>query len=174
MARLFFALWPTAPARAALERLAADVALVSGGKAVAAGKIHLTLAFLGEVDEARREALRGVAAALRAQPFVLRLDRVGSFRRARVAWAGASEAPAQLLALQSSLEEALRAEGFDPEERAFHPHITLARKTRERVPSASIEAIEYACDALALVVSDMALGEYRTLESWPFGRDGGR
>ena len=174
MARLFFALWPPAGARAALERLAADVALVSGGKAVEAGKIHLTLAFLGEVDEARRDALRGVAAALRARPFVLRLDRVGSFRRSRVAWAGASDVPAELRALQSSLEEALRAHGFDLEERPFRLHVTLARKTRERVPAASIDAIEFACDAMALVVSDLASGEYRTLESWPLGRDGKR
>ena len=173
MARLFFALWPTAAARAALERLAADVALVSGGKAVEAGKIHLTLAFLGEVDETRRGALDAVARAVHVEPFTLTLDRVGSFRRSRVAWAGASGVPAELLALQASLDEALRGKGFELEERPFRPHITLARKTRERVPAASIDAIEYACHHLALVVSDLGRGEYRTLESWPLGPDGG-
>jgi 2'-5' RNA ligase len=171
MARLFFALWPPARARAGLERLAAGVALVSGGKAVEAAKIHLTLAFLGEVDEARAAAAGEVAATLRARPFVLRLDRVGSFRRSRVAWAGASELPVELLALQSALDRGLRGNGFELEERPFRPHITLARKTRERVPQASIETIDYACDALALVASDLGRGEYRTLESWPLGPD---
>lgn len=172
MARLFFALWPHDSARAALERLAADVAQVCGGKPVEAAKIHLTLAFLGEVDDERRAHAIEAASTLAAPPFTLVLDRVGSFRRARVAWAGASEAPAALHALQASLEQRLRDRGFEPEERPFRAHITLARKTRERLPAASIEPIAYACDRVALVASELSSGQYRTLESWPLGGKG--
>ena len=171
MARLFFAIWPPAAARSALERLASDVALVASGKPVEAAKIHLTLAFLGEVDQARMSLAHAAADALRMPRFVLSLDRVGSFRRSRVAWAGASRTPEALATLQSALEEKLRASGFTLEARPFRPHITLARKIRERVPPAFIEPIAYACEEIALVVSDLGTGEYRTLESWPLGRE---
>ena len=174
MARLFFALWPSPRARADLARLAQDVARVSGGNAVEGAKIHLTLAFLGEVDAARMSLAHAAAAALDAAPFVMAIDRVGSFRRSRVAWASVSAVPEALIALQSGLERRLRASGFELEERPFRPHITLARKTRERVPAASIEPIAYPCDAVALVVSELRSGQYRTLESWPLGPDGGR
>lgn len=174
MARLFFAIWPPAAARNALERLAQDVAVVGAGKPVEAAKMHLTLAFLGEVDQARMSLAHSAAAALPMARFKLSLDRVGSFRRSRVAWAGASCLPPQLESLQSALDSELRANGFALEERPFRPHITLARKIRERVPTASIEPIAYACEAVALVASDLGRGEYRTLESWPLGRDAGR
>jgi 2'-5' RNA ligase len=119
-------------------------------------------------------AAQAVASSLRAAAFALALDRVGSFRRSRVAWAAASAPPPALVAMQSALEQGLRASGFELEERPFRPHVTLARKTQERVPLASIVPIAWACDEVALVVSDLASGEYRTLESWPLGRDGGR
>ena len=64
MARLFFALWPDEPARGRLAPLAAEVAAQASGKPVPIAKLHLTLAFLGEVDAARIdravEAARGV------------------------------------------------------------------------------------------------------------------
>ena len=47
-------------------------------------------------------------------------------RPARVLWAGIVEQPA-LLALQAAVETALGAVGFEPEDRPFSPHITLAR-----------------------------------------------
>src|SRR5256885_1011054 len=88
----------------------------------------------------RRAAPRGGEAAgpVRDPPFGIALDRVGGFRRARVAWAGASAAPAPLLDLQARLEAGLRASGFDLEERAFAPHVTLARKTARPLPLAVI------------------------------------
>src|SRR5690348_18390568 len=111
MARVFFALWP-GNAAPALSRLGADVALVSDGKPVPSEKIHLTLAFLGEVEAARladaHDAARGVA----FEPFSFALDRVGSFRAARVAWAGAAATPQPLAALQSALAARLHSAHF--------------------------------------------------------------
>jgi RNA 2',3'-cyclic 3'-phosphodiesterase len=169
MARLFFAIWPTAPAREALGRLAWDVAQVAQGRAVEEAKIHLTLSFLGEVADPRLEDARAAACRVRPRRFDLSIDRVGSFRRSRVAWATASMLPPALMALQSSLDEALRARDFALEARPYRPHITLARKTRERLPAASIPPVEWPCKQLALVVSDPATGRYRTLESWSLG-----
>jgi 2'-5' RNA ligase len=167
MARLFFALWPGDDARAALASLAQDVALVAEGKPVPADKIHLTLAFLGEIPEARMPDVLAAAAGTRGKPFDLALDRVGSFRRARVAWAGTSDAPTALLDLQAGLAANLASRGFVLEERPFAAHLTLARKIAKPLPQASIPAIEIGAKELALVRTEAGTGRYTTLERWP-------
>jgi 2'-5' RNA ligase len=91
--------------------MAQELAQVAGGRPVPAEKLHLTLAFLGEVDESRM-ALLPDCARIGAAHFRLELDRVGSFRRARVAWAGASAPPRTLLGMQAMLAGASRPRGF--------------------------------------------------------------
>lgn len=168
MARLFFALWP-GRAAPALARLGADVALVSEGKPVPSEKIHLTLAFLGEVEAARladaRDAARGVA----FEPFSFALDRVGSFRAARVAWAGAAVTPEPIAALQSALAARLHSAHFRREERPFAPHATLARRTRRAVALATIDPIAWRVDAFTLVRSETGKGRYEVLEEYRAG-----
>jgi 2'-5' RNA ligase len=94
--------------------------------------LHLTLLFLGEVAA---ESLGELAAALRSAfaplpPLGLRLSGAGTFppgRPARVAWLGV-EAPRELAALQAgAVAAAAAAVGHEPEDRPYHPHITLAR-----------------------------------------------
>jgi 2'-5' RNA ligase len=94
--------------------------------------VHLTLLFVGETPEAE---VPGFSSALRQAfapfpPQELRLAGGGTFppgRPARVAWVGV-EAPEELAALQEAVTQAaVDALGFTPEERAFHPHVTLAR-----------------------------------------------
>ncbi len=166
MARLFFALWPDAPSRTALARLAEDLAAVSGGRAVPLDKIHLTLAFLGEADDARtRDALHAAGRAA-FEPVQVTLDCVGSFRGARVAWAGSRVTDAPLAAAQARLERALRASGFALEDRAFTPHVTLARRIARPVPRAPIAAVGWTAAEMALVAS--VGGGYANLEV--FGR----
>jgi 2'-5' RNA ligase len=171
MARLFFALWPDEAARQALGALSRDVALVAEGKPVPEEKIHLTLAFLGEVAADREPEVKRAAQDLRGEAFTLGLDRVGSFRRARVAWAGTSMAPQPLLDLQEELAAKLAEQGFELEEREFAPHLTLARKIARPVPAAAIPAIAMQARALALVRTETGTGRYTTLESWPLRRN---
>lgn len=168
MARLFLAIWPGAAAAVALGDLALDVARVCEGRPVERSKIHLTLTFLGEIDAAREAGIGDVARAMpTAGRFDLVLDRVGSFRRSRVAWAGASSEPPELMTLQSGLEARLRAAGFVLEDRPYRPHFTLARKIARPLPDARVAPVQIACEAFALVVS--AGGKYTTRESWPLG-----
>ena len=163
--RLFFAIWPGADAAVALGRMAADVVVVAGGNPVPQGKIHLTLAFLGEVADVAG-AQEAAASCVQVPPFSIRLDCVGSVRRARVAWAGSLEPIEPLAQLQSSLEQALRARGFALEERPFAAHVTLARKTERSLPRAAIPAIEWKATQLQLVRSQPGTGEYSQLKSW--------
>ncbi len=94
--------------------------------------LHITLKFLGEIDEARaarvEETLKAAAAAVPA--FALRVRGTGAFppppRPPRVFWVGTDE-PAEVLDLQTRLEAGLESLGFDRESRPFHPHLTLGR-----------------------------------------------
>ncbi len=102
---------------------------VPGAKWVSAGQLHLTLRFIGEVDNGTfadiAEALSEVAAA----PFAMRLEGVGHFppRGApRVLWAGVGDG-APLARLHHKIEAQLRRLGLPPDRRKFAPHVTLAR-----------------------------------------------
>jgi 2'-5' RNA ligase len=165
--RLFFAIWPDAAARDDLAALALDVAAVARGKPVPSANLHLTLAFLGEVDEARADLLPGIAAAVEARAFAMELDRVGSFPRARVAWAGCAKPTAALVRLQSALVNGLSRRGFALEDRPFAPHLTLARKTLAPLPPARIDPIAWEVGEFALVRS--RAGRYETAASWRLG-----
>jgi len=166
VARLFFALWPDPETAAALAGLALRLAQDSGGRPVPVGKIHLTLAFLGEVAPERMPAALE-AATLRARGFEGVLDQVGSFRRAGVAWAGMADPPRGLIGLERKLASRLREAGFALEEREFTPHVTLARRTGRAVPRAAIAPIPWAADAFTLVRAETGTGRYSIVESWP-------
>ena len=98
--------------------------------------IHLTLAFLGETPEERlaeiNMAMDAVAEARAVFSCEVKgLGWFGSPQSPRVVWAGMHEDPA-LVVLQSAVAEALRQLGFVPEDRAFHPHLTLGRVKSSR------------------------------------------
>ena len=166
MARIFFALWPDEPAAAELERLAGELASATLGKAVPRGKIHLTLAFLGEVAPERLEIALALAAKLRGRSFEARFDCIGAFRQARVAWAGMSDPPAALLELQENLASALRDAGFGLEDRPYAPHITLARRIARGLPRTPHAPIAWHARNLTLVRSDTGKGTYSVVGSW--------
>jgi 2'-5' RNA ligase len=94
--------------------------------------IHLTLAFLGELDAVRLEqAMQAASAAARqVEPFSYRLTRVNTFgspRQPRVVWMGIEEKSGALSLLHRILKQELELRGFETEERPFSPHFTLAR-----------------------------------------------
>jgi RNA 2',3'-cyclic 3'-phosphodiesterase len=92
---------------------------------------HLTLKFLGDVDQAAASRLVEAAdrAAAMHAPLEMHVREVGAFpnfRRARVVWIGVEQEP-RLELLHHDLEVACAEEGFEVEGRPFRPHITLAR-----------------------------------------------
>jgi 2'-5' RNA ligase len=93
--------------------------------------IHLTLKFLGEIDDAKvqKASAELLKAAAGIGPFKVELEGVGSFpnpRNPRVVWAGVRE-NIVLLKLYKSVEERLTAVGFEADDRPFAPHLTLCR-----------------------------------------------
>ena len=168
MARLFFALWPPDRVAGVLGDLAVAVAARCGGRAMPARKIHLTLAFLGEVPDERMEAVLDAARAVPPAAFDLRIDRLGGFRRSKVAWAGARPGPA-LAQLQSALTCQLRARGFALEERPFAPHVTLARKVERALPPTAMEPLLWRVRGYRLVRTEPGTGEYLALAEFRRG-----
>lgn len=164
MARLFFAIWPGAAASRELAVVGEALAGLAGGKPVPAGKIHMTLAFLGSLGDEGMGGAVAAASAVRAKPIDMRIDTVGSFRHARVGWAAPSLAVPALAALQANLAGELRDRGFTREEREFNPHATLARKISRTVSRAPMATIEWRSNAFTLVQSTD--GRYEVLESW--------
>jgi len=102
--------------------------------------IHLTLKFLGEIEEGVVEAVSDVmaSAAAAVKPFELTVAGVGAFppRGApRVVWVGIERAGG-LVQLHGGLEDGLERLGFEREKRRFSPHVTLGRvKDRRGGPS---------------------------------------
>jgi 2'-5' RNA ligase len=168
--RLFLALWPGDEVRLALAHVAESLAQLASGKAVPAEKIHLTLCFLGEVADSRVDDIREAGQSVRAPRFELVMDQVGSFRKARVAWAGSSAAPPGLAQLQSALDSALRLRDFRLEDRPFAAHVTLARKIERAVALSPMLAIGWRPREFALVHSQTGSGRYEVLETWPLER----
>lgn len=98
---------------------------------VPVGNFHLTLRFAGEVERAGLERLcAALDQAETPAPFKIRLGGLGAFpkpSRAATAWLGVERGRDSLARLAAAAEEAARAAGRPPQERPFHPHLTLAR-----------------------------------------------
>ena len=94
--------------------------------------IHLTLSFLGELnDEQLALAIQAAeGAAKQVKPFTYCLASLGIFgspRQPRVIWLGIEEPSGVLLQLHHLLNTALEQRGFTIDMRPFSPHLTLAR-----------------------------------------------
>src|SRR3954451_9174990 len=110
-------------------RLSLLCAGVPGAKWVDPGNFHVTLRFIGEVDEGRAADIDEALAQIRAPRFELAVAGVGVFgsaAKARMLWAGVEKSP-PLLHLHDKVESALMRIGLEPEERRYTPHVTLAR-----------------------------------------------
>ena len=88
--------------------------------------IHLTLVFLGEVAEPTLPPIEHELSELTFAPFPLKLSSLNTFPRAGVLFAEVEPAR-PLLHLQTKVTDAMACCGFPPEDRPYHPHITLAR-----------------------------------------------
>jgi 2'-5' RNA ligase len=135
---------------------------MAGAKWVDAGNFHLTLRFIGEVDEGVAADVDEALVRLKARRFTLQLAGAGVFGgdKPRQLWVGVEREPA-LAGLQGKIEQALIRLGLPPEPRKFAPHVTLAR-LREAAPAdlqrflaanARFRAAPLAVDHFSLIAS---------------------
>lgn len=108
---------------------AVDVAQLPG-RLVHEADLHITLRFLGDVDEvAYDRLLKELDDQTWPAPYSLRLTALGAFPHARsatVAWVGVDDSP-QLEHTYTSVEDACDAAALGREERPFRPHVTVSR-----------------------------------------------
>lgn len=144
--RLFVALNFAEELRAELHR--ATAALREAGMPVRwvdVALYHVTLKFIGEVPDGRRDAM--AEAVLRTaepyRPFEVTLGGVGAFpslRRPRVIWVGVETTP-ELRSIKHDLEEVFASLGVERESRAFHPHVTVGR-VRDEATAGDLRPLE--------------------------------
>lgn len=167
--RVFFALWPAPELAQRLSSLGAG----QRGRATHGEDLHLTLAFLGEQDEASMATLLAIASRLALPRCEIVLDRLGYWRHNRILWAGPSELPPALRNFVASLHAGLRKTGFKLDEREFAAHVTLLRNAT-RLPAEQVfEPLVWPIEAWCLAESrsDETGRRYRELASWPSARE---
>ena len=121
------------------DRLADICFGVWGAKWVPKEQMHLTIRFIGDVDEAGYHAVSSGLSDVNASRFSISLKGVGYFpprNKPRVLWAGI-EKNEMLMELRDFVESSLKESGIGPEERKFAAHITLARLS----PNTPISAV---------------------------------
>jgi 2'-5' RNA ligase len=153
--RLFVGIQLDDVSRAACAGVSAELQRTGfAAKYEAAGKFHVTLAFLGSVGANQFDAiattLDGVAA--RNTPFALTLDKIGAFpheRRPRVVFIGSREQGAPFRALAQSVRNGYAALGFRFDDDSV-AHVTIARVKEPRAPLRSIEFVPVCLEAASL------------------------
>jgi len=151
--RLFFALWPDDEVRAQLAGWSRELHALCGGRPTRPENLHVTLAFLGSVEEARVAEVERAAGTVRPRACPLILDQPGYWKHNRIAWAGASVVPPGLEALVSGLRGILAKSQIRFDAKSFVSHVTLLREAREPQAMPALAPIEWRLDGFALVQS---------------------
>jgi 2'-5' RNA ligase len=114
------------------EELAGELAMMRGGihgaRWIDVENYHLTLRFIGDIDDALARDIESSLHLIRRPSFTVTLEALGSFGGAKPRAIVAKAAPAAaLVELQANQERLMRRLGIAPEPRKFVPHVTLAR-----------------------------------------------
>ena len=129
MHRLFVAIRPPDRVR---QLLLGAMGGISDARWQSEDQIHLTLRFIGEVDRHRAGDVHAALGAIHHPRFEIAVNGLGTFDRRgqpETVWAGV--APHEpLKALHKKVDQAIARVGVEPEQRAYLPHITLARLKR--------------------------------------------
>jgi 2'-5' RNA ligase len=128
-------------------------------------KLHLTLKFLGDIDEIELDNLIGAVenTAKRISKFNLQITQTGAFpsvKKARVIWLGVKDASENLQKLNEILEAECAAKNFARETRSFKPHLTIARLREPQNSKTLIEKhLENEFEAAEFEVSEITIYE---------------
>jgi RNA 2',3'-cyclic 3'-phosphodiesterase len=161
--RLFFALWPDPRVAQRLFEIARQLNLGIGSRLIDPKNYHVTLAFVGEVPDAKLAVLQQIARSSCAPRFAFKCDSIEFWRDSQVVVAAARAASPGLLGLWAKLNDAIGL----PRER-LRAHVTLARKvTQASVPQA-MSPLEWRATNFSLIRSDTGGVEsaYTVLDTW--------
>lgn len=168
--RVFVAVPLDEETRHRLAHLVAERVPVIPGGAVDPNKWHLTLRFLGEVDEVAVDRIsHSLDSADLGGRFPMAWGGLGAFprpSRASVLWVGVARGQDRLEDLANATAAALDEAGFPPEDRPFRPHLTIARirppeNITDVVDGEPLQAVPMEVDRLTLYQSQLGQGGAR-------------
>lgn len=133
--------------------------------------LHLTLIFLGGLDEEARRCVQGIPPIVGVAPFALHLDQVGHWLRPGVIWCGPATIPDGLGRLVARLGQGVAGCGLALDPRSYRPHVTLVRGVRTARPLPARPPL----GGIAWPVTELVLAggkggappRYRVLRRWP-------
>jgi 2'-5' RNA ligase len=132
--------------------------------------VHLTLAFLGEIDDLQLHGRVAAVDELCFAPIEVELNEVGYWSKSALLWLGPRQVPPALPQLAAKLGELGQSQGQRKDKRRYQPHLTLARRVVEPPPAALIPP-RFPCrfETFALYESQPTRNgrAYRTVASWP-------
>ena len=139
----------------------------SGGRVTRVDAIHLTLAFLGDVDEGRLAVLRKLRT--KGKRHVLRIDAARYHKANGMVWVGPAKIPGPLSEMVASLAAFLKSNDFRTEERPFAAHITLLRNAGVPPEIPELPRIDWRVDEMVLVRSRLSPkgSSYEVLQRYP-------
>lgn len=165
MRRLFFALWPDPDTRQQCHQLSKS--LQSVGQPVASQNLHVTLLFLGAVDEVPQREMMQAAANVLVQPIKLCFDRLDYWRKPAVVCLCTEQVDSRIIRLVDQLTNIANQQGISLDKRVYKPHVTLVRKAK-KLPELQFKPIDWDAKSFCLVESVSTPGGvvYRVLERW--------
>jgi 2'-5' RNA ligase len=142
--------------------------------------LHITLQFLGEIDENKKKEITPVLQEVvnKVTPFHISLEGIGCFptpKKPRVVWVGVIQGKENLCSIAQKVETALAGYGFR-EEKRFHPHLTIGRIkkfcTVDEILKRQITSDPFVVDSIVLFQSTLKPEGpiYEALQTFPFGK----
>ena len=175
MHRLFVAIRPPDRIR---DLLLGAMGGISGARWQSDDQIHLSLRFIGEVDRHQARDILAALGAIHHPRFEIAINGLGAFDRRgqpEIVWAGVTPHE-PLKTLHKKVDQAMTRVGVDPEQRAYLPHITLARLKRSSgsvrgllETSGGLTSEPFSVDQFALFESKLTPegAVYSVVESYP-------
>lgn len=164
--RLFIALWPPDAVRAAIVRWQGQWRWPDNAAIVKPDRLHVTLHFLGDVAPARVLDLKYVLGRVASQGFALHFGH-GEMWQHGTAVLRPENSPTALRGLHGRIGLALAEIGLPVEDRAYRPHVTLARRAFGAKPPAELAQLDWEWKSGFVLVQTLGGGHgYQVLEQF--------
>ncbi|WP_279246632.1 RNA 2',3'-cyclic phosphodiesterase [Candidatus Litorirhabdus singularis] len=138
---------------------------------------HMTLAFLGDINEPQLEALIDKTSTLELPSFKLTLDTTGFWSKTGILWLGPSTPPAALNQLAQALGSVASSCQLPVARSQFKPHLTLARRVNPP-PGAPLQLPEFSCACSSFALFESSQGKhgvsYHTVAEWALHPSAGK
>ena len=166
--RSFLSITPDADSALAIERWS-SLCWPAVSRLVSAQNYHLTLVFLGEINSEQLGTLQEMLDNVQHPSFEMSLNEVGYWPESTTLWLAPGDAPEALCDLAVKCKSIANRLGIKAGKKRYHPHLTLARKTKTPPAMPLIEAdfkVQFDSFQLYQSLLDSDGVRYKELQSW--------